>query len=191
VVEGLALEPPSRSTIIKSAEANEKLQEITSWIEDNWEGRATDIAKHAAEELKRLKKIWKQKIEHANASDNLAAYHIPVVARKAGQQVLKSAGKIQAAVDTEDTVKEKVLEAVDDANPHRTPWWGGRYPMGPEPSLHDANCCYHRCSSPWWQHQQLPATFVRSCWACGSVVASSSCSTPTIPACATFARTRA
>jgi hypothetical protein len=104
----------SRTTIIKSAEANEKLQEITNWVKEDWEGKATDIAKHAAEELKRLKKIWKQKIEHANASGNLAEYHVPVDARKAGQQVLKSAGKIKDVADTEDT-PEKILESVDDA----------------------------------------------------------------------------
>jgi hypothetical protein len=103
----------SRSTIIKSAEANEKLQEITNWVEDDWEGKATDIAKHAAEELKRLKNVFKKQIESVNAPDDLAEYHIPVVARNPGQQVLKSAGKIESTVESEDTAKEKV-EAVED-----------------------------------------------------------------------------
>ncbi|KAA8911475.1 hypothetical protein FN846DRAFT_887788 [Sphaerosporella brunnea] len=109
----------SRATIIKSAESNEKLQEITNWVDEDWEGKATDLAKHAAEELKRLKKIGKKKIDLADASDNFGDDHIPVAVKKAGQQVLKSADKIQAAVQSseeeEATVKEKILEAVEDA----------------------------------------------------------------------------
>ena len=108
----------SRTAIIKSAESNEKLRELTKWVEDEWEGKATEIAKNAAEQLKTIKKIGKKKIELADASEDFTDGHIPVAAKRAGQQVLKSADRLKAALQSEEeeeeSVEDKVLDAIDD-----------------------------------------------------------------------------
>ena len=109
----------SRTTIIKSAEDNEKLREITKWVEDEWEGKATDIAKEAAEQLKTIKKVGKKMIELADASEDFTDDQIPVAVKRASQQVLKSADKLKAAFqpeeEEEESVKDKVMDAIDDA----------------------------------------------------------------------------
>ncbi|KAF8244349.1 hypothetical protein K440DRAFT_663512 [Wilcoxina mikolae CBS 423.85] len=99
----------SRSTIIKSAESNEELVKITQWIQDEWEGKATDIAKAAAEELNRVKKVGKKKIELADTSDNFTDDHIPVAAKKAGQAILGGTEKLKIVV--EGTIKDTAEEA--------------------------------------------------------------------------------
>lgn len=100
----------SRTAIIRSAEANDKLQEITHWVENEWEGKATDIAKHAAEELKRIKKIGKRKFELADASEDFSDSIIPVVVQKAGQQVLGGAEKFKVAVAEKE---KKIINGVE------------------------------------------------------------------------------
>jgi hypothetical protein len=103
----------SRATIIRSAQSNEKLEKITQWIEDEWEGRATDIAKEAAEELKHVKKVGKKKIVLADASDDFTDDHIPVAAKKAGQAVLGGTEKFKIVV--EGTIKDKAVSAAEEA----------------------------------------------------------------------------
>ncbi|KAF8534946.1 hypothetical protein BDD12DRAFT_894658 [Trichophaea hybrida] len=113
----------SRSTIIKSAESNEELVKITQWIQDEWEGKATDIAKAAAEELNRVKKVGKKKIELADASDDFTDDYIPVAAKKAGQAILGGTEKLKivegAIKDTAEEAKLKVEEIV--IRPSSTP----------------------------------------------------------------------
>lgn len=103
----------SRVTIIKSAESNEKLLEVTQWVEDAWEGRATEIAKEAAEELGQVKEIGKKKIELADASDDFTDDHTPTVAQNGGADKPRNA--IVGEEQKDDTIKEKMVDAADEA----------------------------------------------------------------------------
>lgn len=109
----------SRAIIIESAESNEKLLEVTQWVESAWEGRATEIAKEAAEALKQVKEIGKKKIELADASGDSTDGHIPSIAEKAAQQVLDGAGGLKNAIVGEekqtDDIEEKAVNAADEA----------------------------------------------------------------------------
>ncbi|KAI5779818.1 hypothetical protein EDC01DRAFT_297775 [Geopyxis carbonaria] len=110
----------ARIRIIKSAEKNVKLDEFTKWVESNMEGRATDVAKEAAEELLRIKKIGKKKIQLLDASDNFTDDHIPVPAKKTAQQVMESAEEMKDAVVGEKQIQEggfgqQVISVADDA----------------------------------------------------------------------------
>lgn len=106
----------TRTNVVKSAESNKKLIEVSQWAEKEWEGKATEIAKHAAEELKRLKEVGKRKIELADSSDDFSNTFVPVAAQKAGQQVMDGAEKLAAAAtDAKEDVQEKVESIVDGA----------------------------------------------------------------------------
>ena len=107
----------SRAIIIESAESNEKLLEVTQWVESAWEGRATEIAKKAAEALKQVKEIGKEKIELADASGDFADGHIPSIAKKATQQVLGgvSSQASEKVCRTEPNAVEKTGTALSEA----------------------------------------------------------------------------
>lgn len=110
--------PDSRVKLIKSAESNDKLSEITQWVESDWEGEATEIARSAAEELKRLKSLGKQKIELADASDDFSNDYVPLAARKAEQQILKAAGNVaEAAGDAKKKVEEALAPEISTTTP--------------------------------------------------------------------------
>lgn len=84
--------------IVTAAQRNQKLIEVTRWVESDWEGRATNIAKDAAEELKRLKRVSKKKIELADASDDFSDSVLLVSVEKAGQQILKKVEEAKEVV---------------------------------------------------------------------------------------------
>jgi hypothetical protein len=111
----------SRTSIIRSAESNKKLKEITKWVESEWEGKATSIAKKAAEELKRVKGAGKRKIELTDSSDNFSDDYIPIPGKKANQQILGGAEKAKQTVvpskDNEDILEEEIINAAEDAIP--------------------------------------------------------------------------
>ena len=61
-----------RRSVVQAAQRNQKLTEITRWTENDWEGKATEIAKEAADELKRLKTVSKRKIQLSDPSDDFS-----------------------------------------------------------------------------------------------------------------------
>jgi hypothetical protein len=99
--------------IVATAQKNQKLIEVTRWVEGEWEGMATDIAKDAAEELKRLKRVSKRKIELADSSDDFSDSTLPVLVEKTGQQVLKKVEEVKGAVIPEAKEKGALEKAAD------------------------------------------------------------------------------
>lgn len=103
--------------VVTAAQHNQKLVDVTRWVEGDWEGKATDVAKDAAEELKRLKRVSKRKIELADSSDDFSDSILPVIVEKAGQQVLKKVEEIKEAFHGEPEKEglEKIFEDVKGA----------------------------------------------------------------------------
>lgn len=99
--------------IVATAQKNQKLIEVTRWVEGEWEGMATNIAKDAAEELKRLKRVSKRKIELADSSDDFSDSVLPVTIEKTGQQVLKKVEEVKGAVIPETKEKGALGKAAD------------------------------------------------------------------------------
>ncbi|KAH8153162.1 uncharacterized protein LAJ45_02749 [Morchella importuna] len=100
--------------IVATAQKNQKLIEVTRWVEGEWEGMATNIAKDAAEELKRLKRVSKRKIELADSSDDFSEIStLPVIVEKTGQQVLKKVEEVKGAVIPEAKEKGALEKAAD------------------------------------------------------------------------------
>lgn len=97
--------------VVTAAQHNKKLIEVTRWVEGNWEGKVTDIAKDAAEELKRLKRVSERKIELADSSDDFSDSILPVVVEKVGQQVLKKVGDVEESLRAEPDVKDSAGRA--------------------------------------------------------------------------------
>lgn len=105
--------------IVTAAQSNQELIDITRWVEGDWEGKATDIAKAAAEELQRLKRVSKKKIELADSSDDFSDLILSAVVGKAEPQVLEKAEEVKEAfsgeaVEVAEGVAERVSAAVID-----------------------------------------------------------------------------
>lgn len=83
--------------IFAAAQRNQELTDVTRWVEGDWEGKATDIAKDAAEELQRLKRVSKKKIELADSSDDFSDSIISAPVGKAEQQVLKKVEEVKGS----------------------------------------------------------------------------------------------
>lgn len=104
--------------VVTAAQTNQELIDITRWIESDWEGKATDIAKDAAEELQRLKRVSKKKIELADSSDDFSNSILSAVVEKAEQQVLekveesKEAFRGEPVREAAEGVAERVSAAV-------------------------------------------------------------------------------
>jgi len=86
-----------RRNVVAAAQRNQKLTEITRWTEDDWEGKATEIAKEAADELKRLKTVSKRKIQLSDPSDDFSESVVPVAPHEAAQAIMKESA---ASVDS-------------------------------------------------------------------------------------------
>lgn len=98
-----------KRVIITAAQSNQELIDITRWVENDWEGKVTDIAKDAAEELQRLKRVSKKKIDLADSSDDFSNVVLSVVAKKTEQQEVE---KVEASRDEPaEHVAEKVSAA--------------------------------------------------------------------------------
>lgn len=82
-----------KRVIITAAQSNRELIDITRWVENDWEGKVTDIAKDAAEELQRLKRVSKKKIELADSSDDFSNLVLSVVVEKVEQQKVGEASR--------------------------------------------------------------------------------------------------
>lgn len=100
-----------KRVIVTSAQSNQELIDITRWVESDWEGKATDIAKDAAEELQRLKRVSKKKIDLADSSDDFSDAILSVVAGKAEQQVPKKVEEVKETFHGEEAVAEEVSAA--------------------------------------------------------------------------------
>ena len=62
-----------RTRVIQAAEKNQKLAEFTNWGEgESWEGGAFTRAKAAVEEIGRLKRVGKRKIELGDSSEDFS-----------------------------------------------------------------------------------------------------------------------
>ncbi|PWW77424.1 hypothetical protein C7212DRAFT_178860 [Tuber magnatum] len=88
-----------RRNVIVAAQRNRKLTEITHWTERNWEGKATDVAKEAADELKRLKTVSKRKIQLSDPSDDFSESVVPAAAHQAAQAIMKEAEDALSAAE--------------------------------------------------------------------------------------------
>jgi len=86
-----------RRNVVAAAQRNQKLTEITRWTENDWEGKATEIAKEAADELKRLKTVSKRKIQLSDPSDDFSESVVPVAPHEAAQAIMKESA---ASVDS-------------------------------------------------------------------------------------------
>lgn len=102
-----------KRVIVTAAQRNQELIDITRWVESDWEGKATDIAKDAAEELQRLKRVSKKKIDLADSSDDFSDAILSVMAGKAEQQVLKKVEEVEETFHSE--VAEDVAEKASAA----------------------------------------------------------------------------
>ncbi|CUS11989.1 unnamed protein product [Tuber aestivum] len=99
-----------RRSVIAAAQKNRKLIEITHWTERNWEGKATVIAKEAADELKRLKTASKRKIRLSGPSDDISESVAPAAAYQATQAIMKEAeGALSAAEKSTGQASEEVI----------------------------------------------------------------------------------
>lgn len=96
-----------KRVIITAAQSNQELIDITRWVENDWEGKVTDIAKDAAEELQRLKRVSKKKIDLADSSDDFSNVVLSIVAKKTEQQEVDEASRGEPA----EHVAEKVSAA--------------------------------------------------------------------------------
>lgn len=90
-----------KRVIVTAAQSNQELIDITRWVESDWEGKATNIAKDAAEELQRLKRVSKKKIDLADSSDDFSDAILSVMAGKAEQQVLKKVEEVEETFHSE------------------------------------------------------------------------------------------
>ncbi|RPB02051.1 hypothetical protein L873DRAFT_480967 [Choiromyces venosus 120613-1] len=88
-----------RRNVVVAAQRNQNLIEITRWTEKDWEEKATEIAKKAADELKRLKTVSKRKIQLSDPSDDFSESIFPVVAQNAAQAVMKEAEDVLSAAE--------------------------------------------------------------------------------------------
>lgn len=87
--------------IVAAAQTNQELIDVTRWVEGDWEGKATDIAKNAAEELQRLKRVSKKKIELADSSNDFSNSILSAMVEKAEQQVLNKVEVVEEAFRSE------------------------------------------------------------------------------------------
>jgi len=120
----------SKTKVVQAAEKNKKLTEITNWAEgDAWEGGAYARAKEVTDELGRLKRIAKKKIELNDYSDDFSDKYLSIDQNEAATPSKRSSGSLFAAahaiagdqhvvVEDEDALRdsltEKVKESVDD-----------------------------------------------------------------------------
>jgi len=99
-----------RRNVVAAAQRNKKLTEITRWTENDWEGKATEIAKEAADKLKRLKTVSRRKIQLSDPSDDFSESVVPVAADKAAQAVTKEAEyALSAAEELMGEASEEVI----------------------------------------------------------------------------------
>ncbi|KAG0634494.1 hypothetical protein HOY80DRAFT_1005107 [Tuber brumale] len=99
-----------RRNVVAAAQKNRKLIEITHWTENNWEGRVTEVAKEAADELKRLKTVSKRKIQLSDPSDDFSESTVPVAAHKVAQAIAREAGGASSAAENlMDQASEEVV----------------------------------------------------------------------------------
>jgi len=100
-----------RRSVVQAAQRNQKLTEITRWTENDWEGKATEIAKEAADELKRLKTVSKRKIQLSDPSDDFSE----LVAEGASSTTEKSTGEAsEEVIGTQQPEAQSVASAASE-----------------------------------------------------------------------------
>lgn len=108
-----------RTPVIRAAEENEKLVEITEWSEAEWDDKAIAIAKQVAEEIARLKRVGKKKIAAHDSSDDFSSESFLAKADPSEKTKSESASNASAAklklvsVPTDvESVKGKISKIV-------------------------------------------------------------------------------
>ncbi|RPA87682.1 hypothetical protein BJ508DRAFT_410425 [Ascobolus immersus RN42] len=94
-----------RTPIIRSAEENAKLVEVTEWSEAQWDDKAIAIAKSEAEEIARLKRVGKKKIALQDSSDDFSTESF--LGKADSSEKSKS-----ETVSSESAAKQKILVSV-------------------------------------------------------------------------------
>ncbi|TGZ77111.1 hypothetical protein EX30DRAFT_398787 [Ascodesmis nigricans] len=104
----------TRLRIIDSAKNNEELVAAHDWIQKNWLGSATDIARRAAEDIQALRKDTKKLISNKGSSSSFEDY-IPFEAVHVGQQVLQKAKAKVVGELKDDTLQDKASRIAEQA----------------------------------------------------------------------------
>ena len=105
-----------RAKVIKAAERNQRLQEVTNWAEgDSWEAGAYNMAKAATAELARLKRVGKKKIERNDYSGDFSDICLTQQASEEDTPVMGLQENVEAVVGEANSggIPQEVLQEVD------------------------------------------------------------------------------
>lgn len=96
-----------KKEVLVAAQRNQKLIDITRWTESDWEGKATELAREAADELKRLKEVSKRKIQMSDHTDDFSDSILPASAMNVAQAVIR---EVENAMDASERLASMASE---------------------------------------------------------------------------------